>query len=276
MGLTNLVERPTAEAAELSKEEQEHGAPVFLAKVLACRPKIVAFAGMGVCDVFHKYLWSLPPAPASAPLPSSSAPAPTSPSKPPRRPARPKVPCGLQPFTLSYPRADGSGERDVIYFVALPSPSGLVVRYQVSSSIRPWVKHRPADHCVLLMQQLTDKIVEFAKLKSYIEQMDASPGARLPFPSLTPSQSPAPKTSTPTSSGSSATMLSDFIDYPVETLEERMALQRAAPKVIKRARAAKSEFREEVAEGGGGERVPIPRRKVTMVRLEDLKLEVEQ
>ncbi|ORY85959.1 uracil-DNA glycosylase-like protein [Leucosporidium creatinivorum] len=282
MGLTNLVARPTAEAAELSMEEQEEGVPIFLAKVLACRPKVVAFAGMGVCDVLHKYLWSLPPAsptsfsptpstPSSDSLsPSSSKlssrpllpPSPASPVKQARRPARPKTACGLQPFTLSYLREDGSGERDLIYFWALPSPSGLVVRYQ-----------------------LTDKIVEFAKLKAFVEQLKSAPGASIslpppPSPSLTPTPThSAPSSPAPTSAAT--------FDYPVESLEERMALKRAIPRPVKKVKSVKIEgkgaMKEEEgdlsemaeAEGQGAPRAGKPGRVVTMVRLEDLNVKME-
>lgn len=45
-GITNLVERATAQAAEISKEELEAGAERLLAKAQQYRPKIVAVLGL--------------------------------------------------------------------------------------------------------------------------------------------------------------------------------------------------------------------------------------
>ncbi|KAK4048418.1 uracil DNA N-glycosylase Thp1 [Microbotryomycetes sp. JL201] len=60
MGLTNLVARPTAETSELSAKEKFESVPVFLAKVIRFKPKVVAFTGMEICDVTMKYLHLLP------------------------------------------------------------------------------------------------------------------------------------------------------------------------------------------------------------------------
>lgn len=146
---------------------------------------------MGVCDVLHKYFWSLPAASTSSssptpspsgdsttpcsstlsPRPSLPPPSHASPVKQSRRPARPKTSCGLQPFTLSRLREDGSGERDFIYFWALPSPSGLVVRYQVSHTFLLCGSCRPVPHRM--------KLTPFFTPHSSPTRSSSSPSSRL-------------------------------------------------------------------------------------------------
>ncbi|EJT99387.1 DNA glycosylase, partial [Dacryopinax primogenitus] len=48
LGITNLVERPSIEAAKLSAKEMTAGVPAFLAKVKKWRPRIVCFVGKGI------------------------------------------------------------------------------------------------------------------------------------------------------------------------------------------------------------------------------------
>lgn len=52
IGLTNLVDRTSREASELSREEMALGAENLRAKLLAYRPKIVCFNGMGIFAAF--------------------------------------------------------------------------------------------------------------------------------------------------------------------------------------------------------------------------------
>jgi TDG/mug DNA glycosylase family protein len=51
LGVTNLVDRPTAGAAELSAAEHRAGAAALAAKVQAARPAWVAFLGIGAYRV---------------------------------------------------------------------------------------------------------------------------------------------------------------------------------------------------------------------------------
>lgn len=53
-GLTNIVARPTKEAAEISKEEYAEGAALLQQKILKYRPKAVCFVGKGVYQEFSK------------------------------------------------------------------------------------------------------------------------------------------------------------------------------------------------------------------------------
>lgn len=48
LGSTNLVARPTATAAELSRDELRAGVPRLRGIVEACRPAVVAYTGKGV------------------------------------------------------------------------------------------------------------------------------------------------------------------------------------------------------------------------------------
>ncbi|KAI0297397.1 uracil-DNA glycosylase-like protein [Russula brevipes] len=48
LGLTNLVERPSASQAELSNREMADSAPALLAKVARLRPRVVCFIGKGI------------------------------------------------------------------------------------------------------------------------------------------------------------------------------------------------------------------------------------
>ena len=54
IGLTNIVSRPTAGSADLSKAELQEGATELRRKILEFRPKIVAFNGLGIYEAFSK------------------------------------------------------------------------------------------------------------------------------------------------------------------------------------------------------------------------------
>ncbi len=53
-GLTNIVSRPTKEAADISKEEYAEGAKLLQEKIQQVRPKAVCFVGKGVYQQFSK------------------------------------------------------------------------------------------------------------------------------------------------------------------------------------------------------------------------------
>jgi TDG/mug DNA glycosylase family protein len=50
-GITNMVNRTTATAAEVSDDELRAGAPRLAATVARCRPRVVAFLGLGAYRV---------------------------------------------------------------------------------------------------------------------------------------------------------------------------------------------------------------------------------
>jgi mismatch-specific thymine-DNA glycosylase len=52
IGLTNLCDRTTKEANELTKAELAEGARNLRAKLLDCAPRMVCFNGMGIYDAF--------------------------------------------------------------------------------------------------------------------------------------------------------------------------------------------------------------------------------
>jgi mismatch-specific thymine-DNA glycosylase len=52
IGLTNLCDRTTKEANELTREEMADGARNLRAKLLHCAPRVVCFNGMGIYDAF--------------------------------------------------------------------------------------------------------------------------------------------------------------------------------------------------------------------------------
>ncbi|OSD02592.1 DNA glycosylase [Trametes coccinea BRFM310] len=54
LGLTNLVERPSAQAAELAGSEFTAGVPALLRKIVRKRPRIVCFVGKAIWESFIK------------------------------------------------------------------------------------------------------------------------------------------------------------------------------------------------------------------------------
>ncbi|MGI2329057.1 G/U mismatch-specific DNA glycosylase [Planococcus sp. YIM B11945] len=53
-GLTNIVARPTKEAAEISKMEYAEGAALLQQKIKTYRPKAICFVGKGVYQEYSK------------------------------------------------------------------------------------------------------------------------------------------------------------------------------------------------------------------------------
>ncbi|KDQ53779.1 hypothetical protein JAAARDRAFT_72403 [Jaapia argillacea MUCL 33604] len=56
LGLTNLVERPSAEAGELSNQEMKASVPQLLAKIKEYHPRIVCFVGKGMWDIVESVI----------------------------------------------------------------------------------------------------------------------------------------------------------------------------------------------------------------------------
>lgn len=55
MGNTNIVERPTRDAGELSKAELAEGTPVLEAKIRECRPEAVCIVGKGIWEAVWRW-----------------------------------------------------------------------------------------------------------------------------------------------------------------------------------------------------------------------------
>ncbi|KAI6789759.1 DNA glycosylase [Hortaea werneckii] len=60
MGNTNIVERPSKDAAELSKEEMAAGTPVLEAKVRRFRPEALCIVGKGIWEAVWRYRYGRP------------------------------------------------------------------------------------------------------------------------------------------------------------------------------------------------------------------------
>ncbi|KAI0337322.1 DNA glycosylase [Trametopsis cervina] len=163
-GLTNLVDRPTAEQSELSTEEMNGGVPVLMDKLVKYRPKMICFLGKGIWEVFRKQAFTsqastsrdLASVPSSEPLNkdikrTSTTPRVTVASKyfihipktderPPQHASSPSISTkqkakpfewGLQPYKVVYKESGDAPlpMRETLIFV-VPSPSARVVAYQ--------------------------------------------------------------------------------------------------------------------------------------------------
>ncbi|GEM11445.1 TDG/mug DNA glycosylase family protein [Rhodotorula toruloides] len=139
IGSTNLVQRPSAEMSEISNDEMKERVPFLLQKVVRCKPRVLAFVGIKICDVVMRYLHNLPKleaATATSSLSSSSSKG--------LRKAMPKVKIGLQAATISYPsdikpEEDGTEDaRQKTLIWCLPSTSARVVEYQLVDKVKIW------------------------------------------------------------------------------------------------------------------------------------------
>ncbi|KAI0754595.1 hypothetical protein C8Q80DRAFT_376677 [Daedaleopsis nitida] len=73
LGLTNLVDRPSAQAAELASTEFASGVPALLHKIARTRPRVVCFVGKVIWDSFFRAaVLPLANTPASPPLASKT------------------------------------------------------------------------------------------------------------------------------------------------------------------------------------------------------------
>ncbi|KAK4052315.1 uracil DNA N-glycosylase Thp1 [Microbotryomycetes sp. JL221] len=167
MGMTNLIARPTAEASELSMQEKRDSVPIFLAKVLKFKPKVVAFTGMEICDVVMKYLYTfidstqqvenqsikLKPTSNKSNLKSPHFASTSLSNSVPRKKARPKTINGLQPVCITHKNMSTiikSEQNDsnrkinistrTTFFVCLPSPSARVTTYQLEDKVKEFIK----------------------------------------------------------------------------------------------------------------------------------------
>jgi TDG/mug DNA glycosylase family protein len=61
MGNTNIVERPSKDAAELSKEEMAAGTASLNAKFLQCKPEAVCIVGKGIWEAIWRYRYGKNP-----------------------------------------------------------------------------------------------------------------------------------------------------------------------------------------------------------------------
>ncbi|KAF7294832.1 UDG domain-containing protein [Mycena indigotica] len=100
LGLTNLVDRPTAEQTELSTAEQLASVPIFLEKIARYRPCVVVFVGISIAKAVETKLGVMHTATQS---------------------------WGMRSFKLVHPNPSKFAE--TIFFAA-PSTSGLVTHFK--------------------------------------------------------------------------------------------------------------------------------------------------
>ncbi|GLB39381.1 putative uracil DNA glycosylase superfamily protein [Lyophyllum shimeji] len=112
LGLTNLVDRPTAEQNELSAAEQSAAVPTLMAKVALYRPRILCFVGLDIAKRVQKEL-GLPKKVEGTKLGQSKQ--------------------GLQAYKVVY--SDTSGARETLFY-ALPSTSARVVEFQKPEKVK--------------------------------------------------------------------------------------------------------------------------------------------
>ncbi|EDQ99560.1 uncharacterized protein LACBIDRAFT_316369 [Laccaria bicolor S238N-H82] len=109
IGMTNLVDRPTAEQSELSKAEQIARVPALLAKIATHRPKIVCFVGLGIADVVKSKVIQA------------------------GKGRKTKAAIGIQPYKLQYQGEQACPKETLFY--AVSSTSGRVVTYQKKDKV---------------------------------------------------------------------------------------------------------------------------------------------
>ncbi|RPD72575.1 DNA glycosylase [Lentinus tigrinus ALCF2SS1-7] len=190
LGITNLVERPSAQAAELANTEFTAGVPALMRKIVEKRPRIVCFVGKGIWDSFIRAAAPSSPSPQtpfevpsftesssqSAPqVPSFGAVAESSQLLPPQSKKRPSVKKSksapiiydVQPYKVVHNTPDAI-VRETLFFVVV-STSGLVAGYQ-----------------------LPDKIKQFTLLKQRLDELKSGSfdtSAMVEIPSVMPSSS---------------------------------------------------------------------------------------
>ncbi|KAF8552142.1 DNA glycosylase [Imleria badia] len=119
IGLTNLVDRPSAQACELSRAEMVASVPAFLDKLARHRPRLVCFVGMIIWEIVRNSLVEFPPQGSTKRIE--------------KRKNRKKSQLGLQAYKLVYENTI-SLPRETLLFV-VPCTSGRVVQYQLPDKI---------------------------------------------------------------------------------------------------------------------------------------------
>ncbi|KZP34333.1 DNA glycosylase [Athelia psychrophila] len=133
LGLTNLVERPSAEAAELSQKEMIASVPSLLAKIAEYRPRFVCFVGVGIWRTFERAIAKTAVHAAGDDLPAA-----------PKGKGKAKGNknltggIGLQPYVLAHNydmKTSGNPARETLFF-SMPSTSGRVVSHQLPDKVK--------------------------------------------------------------------------------------------------------------------------------------------
>ncbi|KAF9652391.1 DNA glycosylase [Thelephora ganbajun] len=116
LGLTNLIDRPSAEQSELSKEEMQDAAPGLITKIGTYKPVVVCFVGKIIWNHVETYLVRVSKQKGG-------------------RPRKHPFSYDLQPYRLVYSK-DVSEEptRETLFFV-VPSTSARVVEYDLKAKV---------------------------------------------------------------------------------------------------------------------------------------------
>ncbi|KAG1731613.1 uracil-DNA glycosylase-like protein [Suillus paluster] len=129
IGLTDLVDRPSTEASELSSSERVSSVPILLNKLALHRPRFLCLVGKSNWEVVQKALVQMSTGPSKASRSSGT-------SKASRASANNT---GLQPFKLCYPAIAGPSTSanisETLLFV-VSSTSGRVVQYKLSDKVK--------------------------------------------------------------------------------------------------------------------------------------------
>ncbi|KAF5391063.1 hypothetical protein D9757_003092 [Collybiopsis confluens] len=110
IGLTNIVERPTAEATELKDSEFKEGIAPFLTKIARYRPRIACFIGLRTGRIVLDHVMRK--------LPKAE---------------RRVFMLGLQPYKIVHANCEDVPET---LFYAVPSTSGKVQGYQIPDKVK--------------------------------------------------------------------------------------------------------------------------------------------
>ncbi|KAF8588202.1 DNA glycosylase [Ramaria rubella] len=168
LGLTNLVSRPSAEQAELSKEEMKDSVPLLKTKIVNYRPRIVCFVGKGIWltteSVFKHQ--TLEVGPLSSHIMSQPI------QRAPRKKAS-SFDWGLQPYKLVYTDSEGttvkeevSMEPNVAIDAATPRAASVVA--ETLFFVMPSTSGRVVSH------QLSDKVKLFSHLRNDLQRLKSN------------------------------------------------------------------------------------------------------
>ncbi|KAN0085665.1 Uracil-DNA glycosylase-like protein, partial [Tylopilus felleus] len=120
IGLTNLVDRPSTQACELSRAEMVTSVPAFLDKLARHRPRFVCFVGMVIWEIVRDSLARL--------LRQGTV------KRKQRAKNKEKNQMGLQTYKLVYGNSIAGLPEETLLFV-VPCTSGRVVQYQLTDKI---------------------------------------------------------------------------------------------------------------------------------------------
>ncbi|KAF8429464.1 uracil-DNA glycosylase-like protein [Boletus edulis BED1] len=124
VGLTNLVDRPSTQACELSRAEMVDSVPAFLDKLARHRPRFVCFVGMVIWEIVRNSL---------AKLSQQGM------KKLEKGRSKKKNQMGLQTYKLLYGNEIAGLPQETLLFV-VPCTSGRVVQYQIPDKIALFTK----------------------------------------------------------------------------------------------------------------------------------------